>query len=225
MKPFINKFILASLALTFCVMFGFAQQAKPQEEKKDSPAAIKPAGALQKQVIAKFTAWDKNLKSLKTDYEQVTSFEGTEISSSQGRLYKSGNNIRIETLQNGKITQSAVTDKKIITVYDDKGEIVTSLSWQDWQASQPNKALFDFGNYSAVLKEHKIKEFAQTKAGYKLVLTPADADGTESYLLEFLLDTKDCFPLSISLSNEGIKTQTVLKNTNKNVKLEERLFK
>ncbi len=225
MKPFINKFISAALALIFCAMSGFAQQAKQQEN--GAPAAIQaqPKNVLQQQVIAKFTAWDKNLKSLKTDYEQVTSFEGTEISSSQGRLYKSGNNIRIETLQNGKITQSAVTDKKIITVYDDKGEIVTSLTWQEWQASQPNKALFDFGNYTAVLKEHKIKEFANTRDGYKLVLTPAQTDGKESYLLEFLLSAKDCFPVRISLSNEGIKTQTVLKNINKNVKLQERLFK
>lgn len=228
MKQFINKLLLAALLLAVSIPV-CAQQTAAKQSAKAAKAEKAVSSAAddenQKTVLAKFTAWDKNLKSIKTDFEQTTSFEGTEISSSNGRLYKMGNNIRLDTLQNAKVTQSAVTDKKIIKILDDKGELITTLSWQEWQAAQANKALFDFGNYAEVLKTHKVKEFSKTGEQYKIVLEPASAPEKEKYLLEFILNAKDCFPAQISVSNQGIKTQTVLKNINKNVKLEERLFK
>jgi len=206
MTRFINKFILTVLCLSFAAFAFAAGQA-----------------ASQKEVLQNFAAWDHKLESLKIDFSQTTGFEGTEISSSRGRLYKSGNKIRLDTLENGKVVQSAVTDKKIIRVFDGKGKAVTSLSWQEWLEGQPNKALFDFGNYEKVLKTHKVKSFESTAKGYKVTFEPADAsDG--GYLLEFAL-SKDCFPSAISVSNQGVKTETVLKDINKNVKLDKGLFK
>ncbi len=191
--------------------------AQSAAKKKAAPAK---AAVTQEEITTAFAAWDKKLKTLKVDYEQMTSFEGTEISSSTGRLYKAGNNIRLDNLSEGKVVQSALTDKNIINITDEKGKNIMALSWEEWQAQQPNKALFDFGNYSAVLKSHIVKEAVKTTDGYSLILNSA-ADG---YTLSFLLGA-DFFPTEITVSNEGVSTKTVLKNAAKNIKLEESVFK
>lgn len=224
MTRFINKFFAFALCSFIVAAPALAQSADKDTTQK--PAAAKPAAAEeQKTVLENFAAWDGKLKTLSLSFEQLTSFEGTEISASSGRLYKKDNNIRLDTLQKGKVTQSADTDKKIINILDEKGKLITQLSWQEWQAAQANKALFDFGNYKEVLKTHKVKEFGKTEGGYKLVLTPAAAPAGESYLLEFVLNAKDYFPMQIAVSNGGTKTQTVLNDIRKNIKLDERIFK
>ena len=58
----------------------------------------------QETVIKKFISWDKKLNTLDTFYEQETSFEGTLISKSFGHLIKTGQNLRLETLENDKVT-------------------------------------------------------------------------------------------------------------------------
>lgn len=227
MTPFINKLSAFALCSFLLAAPALAQNTKQDTQQKQKPAAAKASAAAdeQKIILEKFAAWDGNLKTLSLSFEQATSFEGTEISASSGRLYKKDNNIRLDTLQKGKVTQSAVTDKKIIKILDEKGKLITQLSWQEWQAAQANKALFDFGNYKEVLKTHKVKEFGKTEGGYKLVLTPAASPAGESYLLEFLLNDKDYFPMQIAVSNGGTKTQTVLNDIRKNIKLDERIFK
>ena len=229
MTPCTNKVLILSAAAVILAAPAFAkpaQEVKKPAQAKEAAAEVKPqVSAEQKTVLDNFVAWDGKLKTVSLSFEQTTSFEGTEISSSSGRLYKQGNNIRLDTLQKGKVTQSALTDKKIIRILDEKGKMITDLGWQEWQAAQANKALFDFGNYKEVLKTHKVKEFGETEGGYKLVLTPAAAPAGESYLLEFVLNAKDYFPMQISVSNGGTKTQTVLNDIRKNIKLDERIFK
>jgi outer membrane lipoprotein-sorting protein len=185
-------------------------------------ADILPAEPAEKEILNKFVSWDKNLKTLKLDYEQFTVFEDVPISSSYGRIYKKGNNIRVDVLENGVIGQSALTDKKIIKILDGKGKNITSLSWSEWYNSQPNKVLFDFGNYGKLLKEYKVKELAKVETGYKMILVPAHG---QQYELEFTLAAEDYFPSAISISSEGVRTQTVLKNISKNIELEESIFK
>ncbi len=226
MTRFINKLSACALCAFVLAAPALAQSAAQEKQQKQKPAAAKAAVSdEQKTVLENFSAWDGKLKTLSLSFEQLTSFEGTEISASSGHLYKKDNNIRLDTLQKGKVTQSAVTDKKIINILDEKGKLITQLSWQEWQAAQANKALFDFGNYKEVLKTHKVKEFGKTEGGYKLVLTPAAAPAGESYLLEFVLNAKDYFPMQIAVSNGGTKTQTVLNDIRKNIKLDERIFK
>lgn len=201
--------------------------ASPAAPVKPAAKAAKPAAQAQnnapltsQQILDNFAAWDQKLKTLKVDYDQTTSFEGVDISSSGGRLYKAGNNIRLDNLADGKVTQSARTDKDIINIVDEKGKNIMTLSWLEWQAQQPNKALFDFGNYAQIIKSHVVKEAIETKNGYSLVLSSA-ADG---YILSFILGG-DFFPTQITVSNEGVATKTVLKNAAKNIKLEESVFK
>ncbi|MDR0646445.1 MAG: hypothetical protein LBG46_05760 [Elusimicrobiota bacterium] len=177
----------------------------------------------QSEILNNLAAWDKNLKTLRLDYEQSTAFEDTLISSSLGRIYKKDNNIRVDILENGIIGQSALTDKKTIQILDGKGKNITTLSWREWYDAQPNKVLFDFGNYGKLLKTHKVKELIKTEAGYKITLVPAQEE--PQYELEFILDVADYFPLEISISSEGVKTRTALKNTVKNTELKSKIFK
>lgn len=176
------------------------------------------------QALAGLIAWDAKLKTLKSDFTQATTFEGTPISSSEGKIYKMGQNIRLDTFESGTLAQSALTDKKTIKIKDGQGELITTMSWADWEAGQSNKALFDFGNYGEVVKGHKIKDFSAEENGLTLILTPENAQAG-GYELSFNLDPKDFFVKEISLENEGVKTTTVLKGTQKNIKLEESIFK
>lgn len=156
-------------------------------------------------------------------FEQKTTFEGMDISSSNGRIYKKGNAVRLDTFgPDGKITQSAITDKKTIRILDEKGQKITAIPWKEWQDSQANKALFDFGNYAALLQTHKITGFEKIKDGYKIALTPAEGS---IYRLEFLLGSKDYFPYEVSVSSDGVDTRARLTGVEKNTNLKESLFK
>ena len=155
----------------------------------------------QKEVIQKFISWDKNLKTLDTFYTQETSFEGTLISKSEGHLLKMGDILRLETLEDGKLAQYALTDKKIINIFDEKSNLITQMLWENWQETQQNKSLFDFGNYAKILENHKVLSFETTKEGYSLVLTPKEGD---PYNLTFLLDKETFFPKEINSSRMSV---------------------
>lgn len=186
MKASINKILLTSL---LC-LFSLTALAKTQE-----------------QVLEDFTSWDKKLNNLFISFEQNTSFEDILISSSTGTLTKEDQNLILDTYENGKLIQRAFTDKKIIRIFDPEGNLITTSDWQTWQQAQTNKALFDFGNYAQVLKDHKIKKFKEEDKKYLLVLEGQNEQ--DIYELTFLLDEKS-FPLQITLQSQGVKTTTNL---------------
>lgn len=186
MKVSINKILLTS----FLCLFSLTALAKTQE-----------------QVLEDFTSWDKKLNNLFISFEQNTSFEDILISSSTGTLTKEGQNLILDTYENGKLIQRAFTDKKIIKIFDPEGNLITTSDWQTWQQAQTNKALFDFGNYAQVLKDHKIKAFKEEDKKYLLVLEGQNEQ--DIYELTFLLDEKS-FPLQITLQSQGVKTTTNL---------------
>lgn len=187
MKLSINKILLAA----FLCVFSLNVFAKTQE-----------------QVLKDFSAWDKKLNNLFISFDQTTSFEDILISSSTGTLTKENQNLILDTYENGKLIQRAFTDKKIIQIFDPQGNLITTTDWQTWQQAQTNKALFDFGNYEEILKNHKIKDFKQEDKNYLLVLEGQNAQDT--YELTFLLDEK-AFPKQIILQSQGVKTTTNLK--------------
>ena len=182
-----------------------------------SAAALKQAIS-QETVINKFISWDKNLKTLDTFYEQETSFEGTLISKSFGHLLKNGQNLRLETLENGKVIQYALTDKKTIDIFDSKDNLIMQMPWESWQEMQQNKSLFDFGNYAKILNEHKVFSFTEENNAYILALTPKEGN---PYTLTFSLDKKTFFPKEINLLSEGVNSKTVLQETKINQNLKE----
>lgn len=188
MKVSINKFLITFI---FC-FFALTSFAKTQEE-----------------VLKFFSAWDKTLNTLSLDFDQETTFEDILISSNTGHLLKNGQILILDTYENGKLIQRAWTDKKIIKIFDPQGNLITTSDWQTWQQAQTNKALFDFGNYAKILKEHKIKNFTEQEKNYLLVLEGKSEQ--EIYELTFLLDEKS-FPLQITLQSQGVKTKTNLKN-------------
>lgn len=190
-----------------------------------TPLMSKEIVVSKEEGIKNFISWDKKLKTLQTDFIQKTSFEDTLISESFGRLYKQGNNIRLDTLENGVQVQKALTDKKLINIFDDKNKLITALFWEEWRETQVNKALFDFGNYAEVIKEHKVKDFKVQDNGYKLVLTSNPTEDGSFYTLEFLLREGDFFPIEILLSNEGVTSKTILKNIKINGDIHKETFK
>lgn len=240
MKPFINKGLCAVSACL--VLAACSQKEEPQkpaevtetivvEETVLPPTAQKPAEvkettpAPQAQITAKtlypnealinVKAWDKKLKFLKTRFEQTAQYDGVPVSKSQGILYYDRDKqlLRLDTTNaDGKTEQSAITDKKQIIILDGQGHEVTTLSWQEWQQGQPNQALFDFGNYTALLARHNVK----LKEPYLLELTPKEGG---NYTLYLTLSKEDYFPQKIKIVSDLMETEAVLTDVQKNTPL------
>lgn len=210
MKRFINKILLPALLL--CAVPAAAQK----------PAAPKAP----KDYVACFAAWDANMRTLQTDFVQTTEYDGVLISRSSGRIYyeKNGPKLRLDNLDDAKtVTQTALTDKKQIFILDEKGKEISTLSWKDWLSGQPNQALFDFGNYTALLSRHEAEEFAKTAGKVILRLKPKDV--AQSYVLYVTVGEKDCFPRQITVRSELMSTTAELVDKKLNTVLKKDLFK
>lgn len=194
-----------------------ATQPTPEPAKAPAqPAAPKNTSSSKTlypgEVLTRVKNWDQKLKFLKTNFTQVTSYDGVPVSTSQGVLYydKAKNLLRLDTVNtDGKTDQTAITDKKQILILDGQGNEVTTLSWQEWQQGQPNQALFDFGNYTALLARHN----ATLKEPHLLELTPKEG---EKYILYLTLSEKDYFPTTIKIVADLMQTQATLFDTQKN---------
>ena len=236
MKPFINKVIgmgCVGLLAAACAQ----KEEEPQkitevtetivvEETVLPPTAEKPAEVKQNapkvqpapktlypnEILTQVKAWDKKLQFLTTHFEQTAQYDGVPVSKSQGVLYydKDKNLLRLDTTDtDGKTEQSAITDKKQILILDGQGHEITTLSWDEWQQGQPNQALFDFGNYTALLARHN----AVLKEPYLLELTPKEG---EKYTLYLMLSEEDYFPTRIKIVSDLMETEAVLTHTQKN---------
>ncbi len=172
------------------------------------------------QTVERLKAWDKKLRFLSTSFTQTTEYDGIQVSRSQGVLYYDQEHqwLRLDTLgQNGSVEQTAVTDKKEIIILDDSGKKVTTLSWQEWQAGQPNQALFDFGNYTALVDRHNTR-LVQDR---QLALTPKEG---EKYTLYITLAEDDFFPTELKIESDLLLTRAQLIQTQKNKPLEATVF-
>lgn len=241
MKRFISSFLLLGLAVG---AFGADKNAPAAGQKTAAPQGtavppITPAGqtaapapqktapkAAQTDPLKAFTEWDKKLTTLNTAFEQTTSYDGVVISRSHGKLFfqAQGQLLRLDTLNDEEKTeQTAVTDKKVLRILDASGKEITAMPWAEWVNGQPNKALFDFGHYTALLQAHQATVFDSTPQRTVLKLLPKDKSA--GYTLYLLLDGKDYFPQSIIIESDLMKTQADLKQTVKNKPLAKNLFK
>ena len=187
--------------------------AQKPEEINLKPATVSTSKTLYpNETLIQVKAWDQKLKFLKTHFEQTSQYDGVPVSKSQGTLYydHDKNLLRLDTTDtDGKTEQSAVTDKKQILILDGQGNEITTLSWAEWQQGQPNQALFDFGNYTALLARHH----AVLKEPYLLELTPKEG---EKYTLYLTLSKEDYFPTRIKIVSDLMETEAVLTDTQKN---------
>lgn len=202
-------------------------QEKSAAGQTAAPAPKKAAPkAAQTDPLKAFTEWDKKLTTLNTAFEQTTSYDGVVISRSHGKLFfqAQGQLLRLDTLNDEEKTeQTAVTDKKVLRILDASGKEITAMPWAEWVNGQPNKALFDFGHYTALLQAHQATVFNSTPQRTVLKLLPKDKSA--GYTLYLLLDGKDYFPQSIIIESDLMKTQADLKQTVKNKPLAKNLFK
>lgn len=242
MKLSINKLLLTALLACFMAACSDDKpQPAPVPEKPQQTAApavpelpkpavkkpvIKPKPQQQQnvtytaaQLTARLKEWDKKLDTLSTLFKQNTSYDGVEVSRSQGALFydKVQNFLRLDTFaRTGETEQSAVTNKKEIIILDETGSKVTTLSWKEWQQGQPNQALFDFGNYTALVDKHNASVQSQNTDEAVLVLTPKDGS---DYTLYLTLSKRDFFPLVIAIEAELMLTRAELSDTRKNTPL------
>lgn len=199
---------------------------KPVPVKKVSSPIDKPAADFSADQLAeKLKAWDRKLDTLSTGFEQTTSYDGVLVSRSSGHLYynQKANLLRLDTFgSENTVEQTAVTNKKKILILDEQGNEVTQLSWADWQQGQPNQALFDFGNYTALLGRHTAS--IKTQNGDEAVLLLMPKDGNETYKLYITISKADFFPTKIAIESELMLTQASLRDTHKNKLLAENTF-
>nr|QGT50586.1 hypothetical protein Elusimicrob1349_0560 [uncultured Elusimicrobia bacterium] len=249
MKPSINKLFFAALlscSLAACTddkpqpapekqpqAAAPVQTQQPAEPEKpvSSKPTVKPKPQPKKdvtytaeQLSARLKEWDKKLNTLSTQFEQSTSYDGVQVSRSRGTLSydKAHNFLRLDTLsRTGETEQSAVTNKKEIIILDETGAHVTTLSWADWQQGQPNQALFDFGNYTALVDKHNAAVTKQTPQEAVLVLTPKEGEEYELYLT---LSKTDFFPREIAIKSDLMLTKATLSAARKNAPLPEQTF-
>jgi len=187
----------------------------PVKPVENAPVPVVKTTFYPNETVINLKAWDKKLKFLKTHFEQTTQYDGVPVSKSQGTLFydKDKNLLRLDTLDpDGKTDQTAVTDKQKILILDGQGHEITTLSWSEWQQGQPNQALFDFGNYTALLARHN----AVLKEPYLLELTPKEG---EPYQLYITLSKEDYFPTNIKIVSDLMVTEAALSDTQKNGKL------
>lgn len=200
-----------------------AQTPAPTRAESPKPAPTKSAAASVKtpdEVVLRLKAWDKKLDTLQTEFVQTTEYDGVQISSSQGKLTyrKNGHLLRLDSFSAEKeLEQSALTDKQTILILDDAGQQVTTLSWDEWQQGQPNQALFDFGNYTALLEKHTVS----LPEPNVLKLTPKEGEEYELYLT---LSEADFFPKTIKIVSDLMVTRADLKNIRKNQPLTDTTF-
>lgn len=196
---------------------------KPTPEPKAAPAPAKTVSAsplTEQETINRFKQWDQKLLSLKTSFVQTTEYDGVQVSQSKGILFynKDHHLLRLDTLgEDGNVEQSAITNKKDILILDESGKHVTTLSWQEWQQGQANQALFDFGNYTALIERHHVKRTQP----HQLVLTPKEGD---PYTLYVTLSEKDFFPTELKIESDLLVTRAQLQQTQKNQPLDLTLF-
>ena len=219
MKRFINNSLFAAAALLLAGgLWAQAQQPAPS-------VPLVPPAAQEKDYLACFTAWDKNMHTLRTDFVQTTEYDGVLISRSEGRIYymQDGQKLRLDNLEKGKVTQTALTDKKTIWILDEKGKEVTRVSWKDWLNGQPNQALFDFGNYTALIARHDASVLEHKDGLAILRLQPKEKK--QDYTLYVAVGEQDCFPVYITIQAELMKTTAELADKRLNGNLKKEVFK
>lgn len=211
MKRFISSLFLCVCSFSFLwaetATVGVASPAKPKD------------------YLACFTQWDQQLHSLKTHFVQTTQYDGLLISQSEGNLFykQEGTWLRLDNMQGQDITQTALTDKKKIWILDEKGKEISTLSWQEWSAGQPNKALFDFGNYTALIAKHDTVILEYKQDTVLLKLTPKQKK--ENYTLQVTIRQDTCFPTDITIISDLMQTSAALSDVNINAALNQDVFK
>ncbi|WP_428897414.1 Outer membrane lipoprotein-sorting protein [Parelusimicrobium proximum] len=209
---------------------GTVEVSAKTEIAKASTAKVREMnpGEKYKDILEEIKKWDVKLVSLSTDFTQATYFEDVLITSSKGRLYykkaaASGGLLKLEQIDaDGAVAQIANTNKKIIRMTDGKGEHIMDQSWDAWAKDQPNKALFDFGNYTYLINENQVTDVQKTDGGNIVTLEPKNAT-KRSYSLKMLVGA-DYFPKEISVESEGMVTAAKLTNTKINPKIEDDFF-
>ena len=201
-----------------------ASAAEPAAPATAVPPAISSAPALS-EVIAKLQKFDDSLKTLKSKFEQsIKTTSGLSQSQSGTLYYSKPDRIRIEFEKPKK--QLAVSDKKVLWIYQEEDKQVIRADWSEWKKNQPQlSGLLDFGHYSALFDKFDATltavEPSSATAVYKLALKPKSPG---SYTMNLYVSPPDYFPKRTELALEGLTVSSELKDPQMNPELAASLF-
>jgi outer membrane lipoprotein carrier protein len=208
--------------------------AMAAEKGGKSPAPAEKAGvkrstapvSYSEEVLAKLKEWDSALTSLKAGFTQTVIFAEAGLEQTvEGTLsYLKPDKLRIE--HTAPTRQLIVTDKKDIWIYKPGDSQAVKTKWEDWKNLQNSgfSGIMDFGNYSELAERNKVTAVPPADPGglVKLILTPVDRSGL--YTLTLMLSATDYFPARADLVVESTRISTVLRETERNAGLDEKLF-
>ena len=253
MKPFTNNCLIALVAMSALLIGCHKEPApaQPQQETAvaqeevtpvetpqtpsqqpvQKPTQTQPAKPLStaatpvKDYAACFAQWDEKMTTLQTDFIQTAEYDGLPISTSNGRIYyqREGTLLRLDSLEDSVVTQTALTDKKQIYIQDEKGKEIAKVAWKEWLQGQPNQALFDFGNYRQLLQKHNVDTTQTTASEVTLRLQPKNE--SDEYVLYVTLHHATCFPQTIKIESDLMVTTATLDNAKLNGTLPQDIFK
>lgn len=171
-------------------------------------------------ILDSLIEYDEFIDTLTIKFTQVNYFDDTKLSTNKGILYfdKKRDLIRVDSLDVfDELEQYAIANGKTIKIYDKKNKLITQTDWKTWYENQPNKFLFDFGNYGDILVYYKLTEHTD----YHLEFVDL-ADKNQK--VEFDL-TKKYFPKVIRVMGDDITNVIFLTKTEINESINKGVFK
>lgn len=222
---------MRAFAYFLVLYFAFSLPAFSAPAKDSSSKEIKPAATCSgkkklsaKEVLAKLEGWDNKLDSLDIDFTQEVWFKEADLKQTvEGNMqYLKPNLLRVEHTAPNK--QIITTDKKDIMIYKPEDKQAINATWDGWVRTQNQSfyGVLDFGNYSSLSRNNDYKVSGGGCDPYIITFTPKE--GTK-YSLEITLSQKDYFPSKAALTVGSAVTTTVIKKTDKNMKLDKAIFK
>ena len=199
--------------------------SKPVEKQAQTPVKQSSVATTpSKDYTSCFAQWDEKMHTLQTDFIQTTEYDGLPISTSKGRIYyqQDGTRLRLDTLEDSVVTQTALTNKKQIYIQDEKGKEIAKVAWDEWLQGQPNQALFDFGNYRQLLQKHNVDVVDPAASEITLRLQPKNES---DYTLYVNIHRTTCFPRVIKIESDLMVTTATLENAKLNEALPQNIFK
>ena len=218
-------FFALSPALSASGTENYGSKANAVSSKHGNAAKEHKKPLSAEEVLSRLEAWDNKLSSLDISFTQEVWFKEADLRQTvAGNMqYMKPNFLRIEHTAPNR--QVITTDKKAIMIYKPDDRQAISATWDGWVKTQNQSfyGVLDFGNYSSLSKNNDYKvSGGEDGKPYIIVFTPKN--GTK-YELKITLSHKDFFPREAALTVGSAVTTTVIKKADKNVKLDNEIFK
>lgn len=199
-----------------------AVSSAPAAQAAGEPAQLTP----EARALSELMKWDEKLTSLRARFTQEFDFAEAGLKQHiEGTLdYKKPDLLRIEHIKPAR--QIVYTDKNDLWVYKPEDSQVLKTSWAAWKRSQSNNlsGILDFGNYAALTEKNAVAVSTAANSPY-ITVTFTSKSEPQAYRLSLALSPADYFPAEAALSVDKTVITTKLVNVEKNVAIDDSVFK